>query len=264
MPTYNSVLSNIPQSNIYQLSYTFDYGTNIADDLSNFNTAKTALQAKYQLFSETNNVPGQFQSNLGTYIRSAGINTQASQDSNNPLYLNVFNSWTNANVMIKSYQNLNKALADELSIFNSSSGSSIAIQSNINRLETDIIDKKKELKQSEQDLDIALSRQRSIETAPIDQSYLQGFSGRIGFTRPLKPTSVALLMGLGFFIFFVSCLILKDYFTTSADIAAQFFNLNELTDYLSSKTSKSVMIGVIASFVVYAAILYIYFYIYNK
>ena len=256
------MLPNVAETNTYQLARTFSYGTDINQDVSNFNTAKSELDSKFISFSA--NVPVQLQTNLGAYIRSGGINTQAPQDSNNPLYRNVYNSWTDANVMIKSYQNLTEAMTNSLAEYNGSSTSTSVDVNTFTSLQSNITEKKKELKQSEQDLDIALSRQRSIEKAPIDQSYLQGFSGRIGFTRPLKPTSVALLMGLGFFIFFVSCLILKDYFSTSADIAAEFFNFDELKEYLSSNTSRSVMIGVIATFVSYAAILYIYFYIYNK
>lgn len=265
MPQYNGAIPTAPPDNQYQLSYTFSYGNgNISEDINNFITAKTALDTKFSVFSGTNNVPAALQSNLTEYIRSAGINTQAAQDSNNPLYRNVYNSWTDANVMINSYQNLTSAMASGLKTYNGLSTSDSSYLRNISGLESNIRQLKIDLKTSKQDLDIAKSRQESVQNAPINQSYFQGIAGKIGFTRPLKPTSVALLMGLGFFIFFVSCLILKDYFTTSADIAAQFFSLNEITEHLSSNTSRSVMIGVVATFVLYAASLYVYFYIYNK
>ena len=264
MPQYNGMLSNVPSSNQYQISYTFSFGNNINQDLSNFTTAKTALDSKFTTFSSIANVPTQLQSNLVSYIKSGGINTQAAQDSNNPLYLNVYNSWTDANVMIKSYQNLTSAMTSALASYNGLSTSESTSIRTISELESKITGLKRDLKESQQDFDIAKSRQESVQNAPNDQSYLQGISGKIGFTRPLKPTSVALLMGLGFFIFFVTCLILKDYFTTSADIAAQFFSLNEIAEYLSSNTSRTVMIGVIATFILYAVGLYVYFYIYNK
>jgi hypothetical protein len=264
MPQYNGILPNVPSSNQYQVSYTFSYGSDINQDLSNFTTAKTGLDTKFTIFSSTNNVPVQLQSNLVNYIKSGGVNTQAAQDSNNPLYLNVYNSWTDANVMIKSYQNLTSAMTSALASYNGLSTSESTSIRTISELESKITRLKKELKDSQQDLDISKSRQESVQNAPNNQSYIQGISGKIGFTRPLKPTSVALLMGLGFFIFFVSCLILKDYFTTSADIAAQFFSLNEIMEHLSSNTSRSVMIGVIATFILYAASLYVYFYVYNK
>ena len=264
MPQYNGAIPTAPPDNQYQLSYTFSYGNNINEDLSNFTTVKSALDTKFSIFSGTNNVPTALQSNLVAYIRSAGVNTQAAQDSNNPLYLNVYNSWTDTNVMIKSYQNLTSAMTSALASYNGLSTSESSSIRTIAGLESSITELKRDLQLSEQDLDIAKSRQESVQNAPIKQSYIQGIAGKIGFTRPLKPTSVALLMGLGFFIFFVTCLIVKDYFTTSADIAAQFFSLNEIIEYLSSSTSRSVMIGVVATFILYAASLYVYFYIYNK
>lgn len=264
MPEYNGAIPDVPD-NQYQTSLNFSYANgNITQDIDNFTRVKTALDTKSSSFLGRNNVPAALQSNLTEYIRSAGINTQAPQDENNPLYRNVYNSWTDANVMIKSYQKFNSAMTKALASYNGLSSSDRSHLGNISGLESTVEGLKRELKISQQDLDIAKSRQESVQNAPINQSYFQGVSGKIGFTRPLKPTSVALLMSLGFFIFFVSCLILKDYFTTSADIAAQFFSLNEIAEYLSSYTSRSVMIGVVATFVLYAAGLYVYFYIYNK
>ena len=264
MGTYNGILPNVASNNQYEISMTFSYGNDISQDLRNFKTAKSYLDSKYTLFASTNNVPLSLQSNLALYIQSGGINTQASQDSNNPLYQNVYNSWTNTNTMIKSYQNLSQAMTSALAGYNGLTTAESSAITSMAAASSNLQSLSNVLQQSQQDLDIARSRQESVTTATTNQSYVQGFAGKIGFTKPLKPTSVALLMGLGFFIFFVTCLILKDYFTVSADIAAQFFSMNEIMEYLSSSTARSVTLGVVGTFIVYAAALYIYFYVYNK
>jgi hypothetical protein len=261
MGIYNGILPSVANNNQYQISRTFSYGTNISDDVTNFAQAKSDLDTKNSQFSS---VPDSLKRNLALYIKSAGINTQAVEDTNNPLYKNVYESWTNTNVMIKSYQNLNQAMANALKEYNGLSSEQRASITGMATSRSNLEEATKKLKESKKDLDIATSRQESVTKSTSDHSYIQGFAGKIGFTRPLKPTSVALLMGLGFFIFFVTCLILKDYFTTSADIAAQFFSMNEIIEQLSSSTAKSVGIGIVATFIVYAAALYIYFYVYNK
>jgi hypothetical protein len=259
---YNGKISDLSNAGTYETDMRFTYGANIASDLSNFTSAKAALDNKYNTFRSTNNVPENLKSNLAAYIKSGGINTQSSDDQQNPLYRNLFNSWTNTKIMLNGYQNLSQAMADALKSYNGLSPSESRSITNIANLNLNIEKLNKELQQSQTELDIATSRQESIENASTDQSYIQGFSGYIGFTRPLKPTSVALLMGLGFFIFFVTCLILKDYFTTSSDIASQFFSLNQMMETLSTHTSRSVMIGIVITFILYAAGLYVYFYVY--
>jgi hypothetical protein len=264
MGTYKGKLTDAPSDNIYQIDREFTYGTDIVQDVSNFTAVKSALDIKNTLFLSRNNVPAALQNNLVAYIRSGGINTQAAQDIDNPLYKNVRNSWIDANTMINSYQNLSKEMTSALKEYNGLTAAQSGAITSMGNSQTTLQDKIKQLKESQQDLDIATSRQESVTKASTEHSYIQGFAGYIGFTRPLKPTSVALLMGLGFFIFFVTYLILKDYFTTSADIAAQFFSMNEIMEYLSSNTSKSVGIGIAATFIVYAVGLYVYFYVYNK
>ena len=114
------------------------------------------------------------------------------------------------------------------------------------------------------DLDISKSRQQSIITTESDQSYLQGFSGKIGFIHPIKPTSVALLLGLGFFIFFVCAIILRDFFTTSAEVASQFVSFTEIMQYAGSGTFRSVLLGTALAFILYGIGLYVYFYVIKR
>jgi hypothetical protein len=264
MGIYNGIIPAAPSNNRYQIDRTFSYGTDINQDVENFTAAKSALDIKNTLFSSTNNVPAALQRNLKVYIQSGGINTQAAQDEDNPLYKNVRDSWIDANTMINSYQNLTKSMTTALSGYNGLTAAQSGAITSMRDANSSLQLLNNKLKESQQDLDIATSRQESVTKSKVNQSYTQGFAGNIGFTRPLKPTSVALLMGLGFFIFFVTCLILKDYFTISADIAAQFFSMNEIVEHLSSNTARSVTIGVVATFIVYAAALYVYFYVYNK
>ena len=234
----------------------------ISEDLTSFQSRKTILDNTLSTNGPDQPSITEFTNKLGTYIRSAGINQ--SPNSNSPLYLATDNSWKKIIKLLQSYQTLTKDMTASVAQYNGITGAETNEISAITALKGTLNQKNNELQQSQTDLEIAQSRQESVTNAKIDQSFIQGLSGMIGFTHPIKPTSIALLMGLGFFIFFVCGLILKDFFSTSADIASQYFNLNEIVSYLSLGSSRAILVGVVAAFILYAIGLYLYFYIYQK
>jgi hypothetical protein len=53
--------------------------------------------------------------------------------------------------------------------------------------------------------------------------------------------------------------LVKDFFTTSAEVASQYFDMNELLSYTTSTSFRAVLTGIVVTFVVYAIVLYFYF-----
>jgi hypothetical protein len=89
-----------------------------------------------------------------------------------------------------------------------------ALQQSINKLE-------KELKDVKQDADTSITRQSSIEHPREDLSWYQGFSGKIGFTKPLKQTSVAFMIGFGFLLIFMCGLILREFYNPVTGVVSE-------------------------------------------
>jgi hypothetical protein len=229
----------------------------IQNDIQSFTARKAVLDAAIGS-SDSKLIPliNTFINNLGTYIRSGGISSSTS--NMNPNYINTSNSWNSVTDILSQYQDLTSSMASSLKNY-VNPDSSTTISSQITTKTARLNSLQNELTKLKKDLDVANSRQDSLSTANTSQSYVQGFSGMVGFTRPIKPVTVALLIGLGFFVFFVCGLILKDFFTTSAEVASQYFDMNELLSYTTSTSFRAVLTGIIVTFLVYAILLYFYF-----
>jgi hypothetical protein len=229
----------------------------IQNDIQSFTARKAVLDAAIGS-SDSKLIPliNTFINNLGTYIRSGGISSSTS--NMNPNYINTSNSWNSVTDILSQYQDLTSSMASSLKNY-VNPDSSTTISSQITTKTARLNSLQDELTKLKKDLDVANSRQDSLSTANTSQSYVQGFSGMVGFTRPIKPVTVALLIGLGFFVFFVCGLILKDFFTTSAEVASQYFDMNELLSYTTSTSFRAVLTGIIVTFLVYAILLYFYF-----
>ena len=242
-------------------------GDTIAVDLSNYRVRNS--QINYNIANNLQTYITLFNSNLGEYVKSGGFDQvvgASGQQTNvaTPSYLGATSNWSNIQTMLSNTQQLTKDMTASLASYNGTNSDETNDVARINTVKSNIITAQTRLKESQVDLDISTSRQDSITTSTKDQSYVQGLSGKLGFTRPIKPTSVALLIGIGFFILFVTGLILKDFFMLSADIAAEYFSLSEISSYLSESTSRSIILGVVATFILYAIGLYVYFYVYLK
>ena len=229
----------------------------IQNDIQSFTARKAVLDAAIGS-SDSKLIPliNTFINNLGTYIRSGGISSSTS--NMNPNYINTSNSWNSVTDILSQYQDLTSSMASSLKNY-VNPDSSTTISSQITTKTARLNSLQNELTKLKKDLDVANSRQDSLSTANTSQSYVQGFSGMVGFTRPIKPVTVALLIGLGFFVFFVCGLILKDFFTTSAEVASQYFDMNELLSYTTSTSFRAVLTGIIVTFLLYAILLYFYF-----
>jgi hypothetical protein len=242
-------------------------GDAIANVLSNYYDRKNSID--YDISTNLQSYITLFNTNLGDYVKSAGFNNIVSSGSTQtnvqtPSYLGATSNWSKIQTLLSNCQQLTKDMSQSLATYNGANSSETNNVNTIDFIKTDIETAEKRLKESQIDLDISTSRQDSITTSTRDQSYVQGLSGKLGFLKPIKPTSVALLIGIGFFILFVTGLILKDFFMLSADIAAEYFNLSEIASYLSASTSRSIILGIVGTFMLYAIGLYVYFYVYLK
>jgi len=225
-------------------------------DISQFQSQKAELDAKYDQLS---NKTSMFIEDLKRYIQTAGVNPNTEPNVNDPLYAKLNGGWNEISKIIRDYQTFNKNLSSRIKYY-SAANDHKKLLAQVATTSINIEDAKKELAKKRNDLDISKSRELSINTAKTSHSFLQGFSGYIGFLNPLKPTTVPLLLGLAFFILFCSGLILKDFFTTSAEVASQYFSLNEIFQYLNTGNSRFILLGIFLTFIIYAIGLYVYFY----
>lgn len=235
----------------------------MANDIATFQVRKDDLDRKLSSTGSTTNNITAFVNNLQTYIRSGGANLNNPNGESDPLWTAARDKWTAITSDLTAWKNLNETLLTALSE-GTSSGDISSGMTAISQKQGIVQEKQDILKDKLQDLDISKSRQQSIVTTESDQSYLQGFSGKIGFLHPIKPTSVALLLGLGFFIFFVCAIIIRDFFTTSSEAASQFVSFSEIMRYTGSSTFRLVLLGTVFAFILYGVGLYVYFYVIKK
>ena len=235
----------------------------MTNDIATFQTQKNGLDAKLSSTGSTTNNITAFVNNLQSYIRSGGANLNNPNGESDPLWTAAHDKWTAITSDLTAWKNLNETLLTALSE-GTSSGDVSSGTTAISQKQGIVQEKQDILKDKIQDLDISKSRQQSIVTTESDQSYLQGFSGKIGFLHPIKPTSVALLLGLGFFIFFVCAIIIRDFFTTSSEAASQFVSFSEIMRYTGSSTFRLVLLGTVFAFILYGVGLYVYFYVIKK
>jgi len=231
----------------------------IAIDIPRYQTTKSQLDGKLSNTGTTTNNITAFINNLQSYIRSGGANIN-NTDESDPLWTAARDKWTAITTDLNEWKSLNQTLLNALNT-GASSGDISSVMTIVSQKQATVQGLQTNLEEKLQDLDISKSRQQSIVTTESDQSYLQGLSGKIGFLHPIKPTSVALLLGLGFFIFFVCAIILRDFFTTSAEAASQFVSFTEIMRYTSSNTFRAVLLGTVFAFILYAVGLYVYFYV---
>jgi hypothetical protein len=227
--------------------------TSLTDCINRYTTIKSELNS-YPLASKYQT----FQSNFDAYIQSSGISSIPYDSSGqNPLWKAAHDSWLELKTHLISYQTLNQNLTATLGTYGTQ---------NINNLlqglgtkQRSLSDLQNSLEAVNQEYDIAKSRQDSVKNANKDQSFFQGFSAMIGFTRPIKKLSVALFLGIGFFIIIMCGIILRDHFSSSLDIATQYTDLSDLTNFTSSGQFKMALVGVSFTFMVFAIATYLYF-----
>ncbi len=74
----------------------------------------------------------------------------------------------------------------------------------IGTLQQDILTKQKTLKDKSEELDIARTRHEALMSGEKKVSDYQGVSGRLGFYKPLRESSVPVLISVGLFLIFAA------------------------------------------------------------
>lgn len=175
---------------------------------------KTAQQEKSMLdskFTDTTITSKVTQMNaaLSRYIGRAGI-SKTPNSATDPDYGSAQTLFQELTQGIKQYTGLNKRMAQQLGNI----AGNADIQNKLKQVGTireDIPKLEKELADTKQDLETANARQQNAVKPVEDTSFYQGFSSRVGFTKPLHTYSIPILIGFGILLLFMSGLMLRDF-----------------------------------------------------
>jgi hypothetical protein len=169
------------------------------------------------LFSPQNNDKriNRANANMGQYISKAGISTGDFNTDPGQIAKNMLATMQSG---IEQYINLNKDISAVINSMTNSGDVSSKLQME-GQLQQDIPRLEQNLKAVRQDLDTARTRQGQTEEPPKHTSLYQGFSGKLGFTKPLKRTSIPFLIGFGILLLFLSSLLLKEFFISPSGFA---------------------------------------------
>jgi tetrahydromethanopterin S-methyltransferase subunit B len=185
-------------------------------------TEKATLDAQYSSQNVKNKIT-QMNQALESYTSRAGISP--SPDSN-PEYTRAQDLFKEVTSGLNEYATLNKKVSDKVKAITSDENVAAKLQQ-VGQLRNSIATLEKELKDAKQDLDVSATRQHNVQHPRQEVSFYQGISSNLGFTRPIKTTSVAFLLGFGLFILFLTGLLLKDFFMPSA---GEVVNIPAYTD----------------------------------
>jgi polyhydroxyalkanoate synthesis regulator phasin len=185
-------------------------------------TEKATLDAQYSSQNVQNKIT-QMNKALAAYTSRAGISPNPDSNPEYTLAQDLFKEITSG---LTQYANLNKRTSTKIKAITSDENVSAKLQQ-IGQLRSSVATLEKELKDAKQDLDVSVTRQHNVQHPRQDVSFYQGISSNLGFTRPIKTTSVAFLLGFGLFILFLTGLLLKDFFMPSV---GEVVNIPEYTD----------------------------------
>jgi hypothetical protein len=97
---------------------------------------------------------------------------------------------------------------------------------NIGKLNTEITNLQKKIENAKHDLEVSRTRQKNIQESEKETTLYQGFSGKIGFIRPLKKSSVPILIALGIVMVLFTALLLKEFFAPISGFAEAIVSYN--------------------------------------
>ena len=187
--------------------------------MASWDQAKTTYgQQKASLDGNTTNaridsLVDEMNAAIGRYSSAAGITPSGTTNSNYTTANRVFQQLAGYQ---QDYSNLIKRVSTTLRGLTSSADVQNKLQQ-IGVEQDKIVNLERELKNVKQDVETSKARQTDIETPRQNISYYQGFSGMIGFTRPIKLFSVPILIAFSLLLLFISGLILRDFFLPASN-----------------------------------------------
>lgn len=169
---------------------------------------KNMLDSKFTDTVITSKVT-QMNSTLSRYISRAGI-SKTPNSASDPDYGSAQALFQELTQGIKQYTTLNKRMAQQLGNIAGSADVQNKLKQ-VGSLREDIPRLEKELADTKQDLETANARQQNAIHPVEDTSFYQGFSSRVGFTKPIHTYSIPILIGFGILLLFMSGLMLRDF-----------------------------------------------------
>lgn len=163
-------------------------------------------------------------------------------------------AFTTLQQLEQAYIDLNRRISTDINQTMTSSDVE-AKQRMIGELQQEIATLQKDVDDFKKDAETAKTRQESVETTRQTPSYYQGFSGRIGFTRPLKQVSIPILLGFGLMTLCIAGLLLREFFispeaylntTVATGSLGEALSSSRLYAVLAGITFVSVVVGILA------------------
>jgi hypothetical protein len=159
--------------------------------------------------------------NIAATIRTAGVGLEKS--TNYTQARSIFNSLVQGQTQ---YAQLNSDMTKMINNM-TSAGDVRNKLTQVGRLRESNNRLEEELKQVKREADTSKTRQDTVEHPRQQVSWYQGFGASIGFTNPLKLTSIPFLIAFGLMLLFMSGLLLREFFTPTAGAANTFNAANE-------------------------------------
>jgi hypothetical protein len=127
----------------------------------------------------------------------------------------------------------------------------------IGTLQQDILAKQSKLKEKKEELDIARTRHEALMSGEKKVSDYQGVSGQLGFYKPLRETSVPVLISVGLFLIFGAVYAFSiltrgpQALNSGAALGAGFFADFDKRSFLYGVGVVGIVVGALAYFGVY-------------
>lgn len=186
-----------------------------------FTQQKASLDSSYSDTSIESKVT-EMNTAISRYIRRAGIQPAGTASSEDPDYKQATETFQWLTDGQKRYMRLLKDMSQAVSGVTSDADIQQKLKQ-VGQIKDSIVRLEKAVKDAKQDLETSKSRQDTVEKPRQEVSLYQGFSRYIGFTKPIKQTSVPFLIGFGLLLLFFSGLITKEFFGLGAVEAAESF-----------------------------------------
>lgn len=148
--------------------------------------------------------------NVAATVKSAGVGLQSS--NNYTQARNLFNSLVQGQTQ---YSQLNSDMTKMINTM-TSAGDVRNKLTQVGRLRESNNRLEEELKQVKREADTSKTRQDTVEHPRQQVSWYEGFGAAIGFTKPLRVSSIPFLLAFGLMLLFMSALLLREFFTPTA------------------------------------------------
>lgn len=149
---------------------------------------------------------------IARYTNAAGISSNPSQNSD---YADANAKFSDLVSLQKQYAELNKSLSRAVRGLSDNADLQNKLQV-LGRLKQDIVNLEQSIETEKKDVDVAATRQATVEKPREQLSWYQGFGGLIGFNKPIHKFSIPFLIGFGLLLLFFSGLMLRDLFIPSS------------------------------------------------